>query len=151
MLSILSKHLSLTLKEWYGTDMVRIQFISPTHHVYPTMGSCLSGDAYFSPLAVEEAERPRSFRWLKCGVMNPANTSVQVSGLSFTHTITEPKLLVPISKIHSIKEACLLLHVTVEPTGNKNQQLFPAGARQYMRLSQKGPEKPKSVCILVLT
>lgn len=110
--------------------MARIQFISPTHDAYPRVGPCLSGDAYLSPLAVvEEAERTRSFRWLKRGVMNPANISVQVGGLSLKHTITESKFFVPILKTHSIKEVCLFLYVTVLSTGNKNQQLFPADAR----------------------
>lgn len=77
--------------------------------------------------------------------MNPANISLQVSGLSLTHTITESKFFVPILKTHSIKEVGLFLYVTVASTRNKKQQLFAADAREYVRLCQKVAEKNQNL------
>jgi len=79
--------------------------------------------------------------------MSPPNISVQVSGLSLTHTITESKSFVLTLKIYSIKDVCLFLYATVASIGNKKQQLFPADAGEYVRLCQKVPENNQNLSV----
>lgn len=73
------------MKEWYETDTARIQLISPTHHVYPWMGSSLSLEMLIS---VHWWQRKLSNQKVSDGwrVLDSASISVQVSILSLTHT-----------------------------------------------------------------